>query len=138
MSGDKNAKFMKKFVEFINSTTEERAHELVSPDAIFHVPGRPEPLVGPAGYLLILGMMREGFSDIQWTAEELISEGDKIAARFTMRGTHDGQFMGVPPSGKPVTVQALNIYHLKDGQIVTEYGAPDMFGLMSQIGALPL
>ena len=82
MSGDKNAKFMKKFVEFINSTTEERAHELVSPDAIFHVPGRPEPLVGPAGYLLILGMMREGFSDIQWTAEEL-GPVDKRASQIT-------------------------------------------------------
>ena len=70
--------------------------------------------------------------------EELISEGNKVAARFTMRGTHRGQFMGVPPTEKPITVQALNIYHLKNGQIVKEYGSPDMFGLLAQIGALPL
>ena len=129
---------MKKIVEFINSASEKLAHELVSPEAIFHVPGRPEPMVGPAGYLMIVGMMREGFPDIQWTVEELISEGDKVAARFTMRGTHHGQFMGVTPTGKPIIVQALNIYHLENGQIIKEYSSPDMLGLLAQIGALPL
>jgi steroid delta-isomerase-like uncharacterized protein len=137
MSGN-NVEFMKKFVAFINSANETLAHELVSPQAIFHVPGRPEPLVGPAGYLVIVGMMRAGFPDIQWTVEELISEGDKVAARFTMRGTHRGRFMGVLPTEKTITVQALNIYHLKNGQIVKEYGAPDMLGLLTQIGAFPL
>jgi len=138
MSGNNNVEFMKKFVEFINSASENLAQELVSPEAIFHVPGRPEPMVGPAGYLMIVGIMRGGFPDIQWTVEELISEGNKVAARFTMRGTHRGQFMGVPPTERPITVQALNIYHLKNGQIVKEYGSPDMLGLLAQIGALPL
>ena len=137
MSGGNDVEFMKKFVEFINSASEKLARELVSPEAIFHVPGRSEPMVGPAGYLAIVGMMRAGFPDIQWTVEELISEGDKIAARFTMRGTHRGQFMGVLPTEKAITVQALNIYHLKNGQIIKEYGAPDMIGLLAQIGALP-
>ena len=138
MSGSNNVEFMKKFVEFINSASEKLAYELVSPDAIFHVPGRPEPMIGPAGYLMIIAMMREGFPDVQWTVEELISEGDKVAARFTMRGTHRGQFMGVPPTEKPITVQALNIYHLTNGQIVKEYASPDIFGLLTQIGALPV
>ena len=138
MSGGGNVEFMGKFVAFINSASEKLAHELVSTEAVFHVPGRPEPMVGPAGYLGIVGMMRSGFPDIQWTVEELISEGDKVAARFTMRGTHRGTFMGVPPTEKPITVQAINIYHLKNGQIVREYGAPDLLGLLAQIGALPL
>jgi steroid delta-isomerase-like uncharacterized protein len=138
MSGNKNAEFMKRFVEFINSASEKFAHELVSPDAIFHVPGRPEPMVGPAGYLMIIGMMRAGFPDIQWTLEEQISEGERVAARFTMRGTHRGQFMGVPPTEKTISVQALNIYHLTNGQIIKEYGSPDMLGLLAQIGALPV
>jgi steroid delta-isomerase-like uncharacterized protein len=138
MSGNKNAEFMKRFVEFINSASEKLAHELVSPDAIFHVPGRPDAMVGPAGYLMIIGMMRAGFPDIQWTLEEQISEGERVAARFTMRGMHRGQFMGVPPTEKTISVQALNIYHLTNGQIIKEYGSPDMFGLLAQIGALPV
>ncbi len=138
MSGAKNVEFMKRFVEFINSASEKLAHELVSPDAIFHVPGRPEPMVGPAGYLMIIGMMRAGFPDIQWTLDEQISEGERVEARFTMRGTHRGQFMGLPPTEKTISVQALNIYHLTNGQIIKEYGSPDMLGLLAQIGALPV
>jgi steroid delta-isomerase-like uncharacterized protein len=138
MSDRNNAEFMNKFVEFINSASETLAYELVSPEAVFYVPGRPEPMLGPAGYLAIVGMMRASFPDIQWTVEELISEGDRVAVRFTMRGTHRGQFMGVPPTEKSITAQALNIYHLKNGQIVKEYGAPDLLGLLAQIGALPL
>jgi len=129
--------FMAKFVEFINAADEKLANELVSPNAIFHVPGRPEPMIGPAGYVAIVAMMRGGFSDIQWTLEETIAEEDKVAARFTMNGTHTGTFMGVPPTQKTISVQALNIYHLENGQIVKEYGQPDLLGLLIQLGAFP-
>jgi len=138
MSENHNNEFMKRFVAFINSASEKLANELVSPDAVFHVPGRPEPLVGPGGYLMIVGMMRGGFPDIQWTLEETISEGDRIAARFTMRGTHRGDFMGVPPTGIKIVAAALNIYHLSNGRIVREYGQPDLLGLLTQIGAPPV
>jgi predicted ester cyclase len=55
-----------------------------------------------------------------------------------MRGTHDGAFMGVPPSGRQIRVSAMNFYRIADGKIVEEFGQPDMFGLMLQIGAIPL
>ncbi len=129
--------FMARFVDFINSADEKLAHELVSPNAIFHVPGRSEPMTGPAGYMAIVAMMRAGFSDIQWTLEEAIAEENKIAARFTLTGTHTGPFMGVPPTQKTIHIQALNIYHLANGKIVKEYGQPDILGLLTQLGAFP-
>ena len=92
---------------------------------------------GPAGYLAIIGMMRGGFPDIQWTLEEMIAEDDKVAARFTMCGTHRGTFFGVPASGKIVTGQAMNFYRLSRGQFVEERGQPDFLGLLQQIGAVP-
>jgi steroid delta-isomerase-like uncharacterized protein len=128
---------MIRFTEFINTASEALAAELISPDAIFHVPGRHEPMRGPAGYLAIIQMMREGFPDIQWTLEEMIAEGDKVAARFTMRGTHLGTFFGTPSTGKKIAVQALNIYRLSRGQIIEETGQPDLLGLLQQIGAVP-
>jgi steroid delta-isomerase-like uncharacterized protein len=128
---------MIRFTEFINTASEALAAELISPDAIFHVPGRHEPMRGPAGYLAIIQMMREGFPDIQWTLEEMIAEGDKVAARFTMRGTHLGTFFGTPSTGKKIVVQALNIYRLSRGQIIEETGQPDLLGLLQQIGAVP-
>jgi steroid delta-isomerase-like uncharacterized protein len=128
---------MHRFTDFINTASEKLAVELISPNAVFHVPGRPEPLRGPAGYLEIIGMMRGGFPDIQWTLEEMIAESDKVAARFTMRGTHQGTFFGVPPTGKKIAVSAMNFYRLSDGQFVEERGQPDLLGLLQQIGAVP-
>src|SRR5882724_749415 len=121
MTPEASKRVMIRFTEFINTASETLAAELISPDAIFHVPGRPEPMRGPAGYLTIIEMMRGGFPDIQWTLEEMVAEGDKVAARFTMRGTHRGTFFGVPPSGKTIVVQAMNIYRLTGGQIVEEH-----------------
>jgi predicted ester cyclase len=92
---------------------------------------------GPEGYLEIVGMMRGGFPDVQWTLEETVIEGDVIAARYTMRGTHRGPFFGMPPTAKAISVQALNIYRLSAGKIVSEVGQPDLLGLLQQIGALP-
>lgn len=137
MTAEANKLTMQRFTEFINTASEKLAEELISPDAIFHVPGRPEPMRGPAGYLAIIGMMRSGFPDIQWTLEELVAEGDKVAARFTMRGTHRGVFFGVQPSGKTISVQAMNLYRLLSGKFVEERGQPDMLGLLQQIGAVP-
>jgi steroid delta-isomerase-like uncharacterized protein len=137
MTTETNKLVMRRFLEFINTASEKLAQELISPDAIFHVPGRPEPMRGPAGYLAIIGMMRGGFPDIQWRLEEMVAEGDKVAARFTMRGTHRGAFFGVPPTGKTIAVQATNFYRLSGGQFVEEHGQPDLLGLLQQIGAVP-
>jgi len=134
---DTSRRFMTRFVEFINTASPTMAKALVSANAVFHVPGRPEPLEGPEGYLAVIGMMRGGFPDIQWTIEELVVEPRRVAARFTMRGSHRGPFFGVAPTGKTITVQALNIYHLCHGQIVKEYGQPDMLALLQQIGGVP-
>ena len=137
MTVETNKLIMSRFVDFINTASEQLAKELFSPDAIFHVPGRPEPVVGPAGYLEIIGMMRGGFPDIQWTLEELVAEGEKVAARFTMRGTHQGNFFNIPPTGKKIEVQATNFYRLSGGQFVEERGQPDLLSLLQQIGAVP-
>lgn len=137
MSIEENKSIMNRFVEFINSADENLANELISPSAKFYVPGRPEPLEGPTGYLQVIGMMRSGFPDVKWQLEEVIAEDDRIAARFVMHGTHRGAFFGVPPTGKSIAVKAMNFYRLSNGQFIEEYGMPDMMGLMQQIGALP-
>jgi steroid delta-isomerase-like uncharacterized protein len=138
MSVETNKRAMSRFVEFINTASEQLAVELISQDAVFYVPGRTDPLRGPAGYLEIIGMMRGGFPDVQWTLEELIAEGDKVAARFTTRGTHQGTFFGVPATGKKIKIQAMNFYRLSGGQFVEERGQPDFLGLLQQIGAVPV
>jgi steroid delta-isomerase-like uncharacterized protein len=137
MTPEASKQVLIRFTDFINTASETLAAELISPDAIFRVPGRSEPMRGPAGYLAIIHMMGGGFPDIQWTLEEMVAEGDKVAARFTMRGTHLGTFFGAPSTGKKIAVQALNICRLSGGQIIEETGQPDLLGLLQQIGAVP-
>ena len=128
---------MLRFLEFINTANPQLADEVISPAAIFYVPGRPEPMQGPGGYLEIINMMRSGFPDIQWKIEDWVAEDEKVAVRFTMHGTHKAPFFGVPPTEKSIHVQAMNFYRISDGQIVEEYGQPDLLALLQQIGAFP-
>lgn len=135
---DQNKFLMRRFTDFINTASGQLAVELIATDARFHVPGRQDPLLGPQGYLEIINMMRGGFPDVQWTLEELIAEGAKVAARFTMRGTHHGVFFGVPPTGRTIAIQAMNIYRFENDKIVEERGQPDLLALLQQIGAAPM
>lgn len=112
--------------------------EVVAANAVFWVPGPTRTNERLGRYTNVLGMMRSGFSDIQWSLEEIIAEGDRVAARFTMRGTHDGRFFGVPATGRRIEVRAMNFYRLADGKFVEEYGQPDQLGLLQQIGAIPV
>ena len=137
MTAENNKQLMKRFVEFINTANEQLSNELISKNATFYVPGNPEPMRGPGGYLAIIEMMRSGFPDIQWTLDDMVAEGDKVAARFTMRGTHSGTFFGVSATGRLIEVKAMNFYRFTNGQIVEEHGMPDMLALLHQIGAMP-
>lgn len=129
--------FMRRFVQFINTADEKLGEELIAPNAEFYVPFQSEPLIGPSGWLKAVEVMRGGFPDVQRTLEELVVEGEKVAARYTMRGTHEGTFFGVPATGKQIAIQTMNFYAIADGKIVGERGQPDLLGLMQQIGAVP-
>jgi steroid delta-isomerase-like uncharacterized protein len=131
-----NKQTMERFAQFINSANQELANELISPQALFFVPGQAYPQKGPLGYIDIIYIMRSGFPDIQWTLEDMISEDDKIGARFTMRGTHQGNFFGVSATRKSIEVRAINFYRFSNGQIIEEFGQPDFLALLQQIGAV--
>lgn len=80
------------------------------------------------------GSLRAAFSDFSATAEELVAEGDMVALRATDRGTHDGEFMGLPPTGRKVEYLATAFFRFEDGRIAERWVQPDLFGLMKQIG----
>jgi len=137
MTAEANKLVIRRFTEeLINTASTAVAAELVAPDAEFHI-GSPEPLIGPDGVLTIVNMMRSGFPDIQWSLDDVVAEGDKVAARFTMRGTHKGTFFGVPATGKQIVGRSTSFYRLADGMIVDDQGLPDVLGILRQIGAVP-
>jgi steroid delta-isomerase-like uncharacterized protein len=73
----------------------------------------------------------------QFTLELLIAEGDKVAVLWTTRGTHIGEFMGLPPTGKSYTIQGVDIHELRDGRMAGHWDVVDMYGFLVQVGALP-
>ena len=137
MSTTANRALLEKFVTFINTLDEQLAEELVSPEIELHTPLRPEPYRGPWGYIELVSVLRQSFPDIRWTLEEAIAEGDKVACRFTARGTHRGVFMGVAPTGRPVQYEAMNIYTFRDGKLTDEFALPNLLSALIQIGGLP-
>jgi predicted ester cyclase len=80
---------------------------------------------------------RQGFPDVVSTIEDLIAEGDKVAARWRARATHHGEYMGVPPTGKEVEFTGISVYRIEGGKIAESWSVEDELGLMRQIGAVP-
>jgi predicted ester cyclase len=77
------------------------------------------------------------FSDISITVEDQIAEGDKVVSRWTIRGTHKGEYMGIAPTGKQVTITGISIYRIEKGKIVEDWANSDMLGMLQQLGAIP-
>jgi predicted ester cyclase len=80
---------------------------------------------------------REGFPDVANTIEDLIAEGDKVVARWRSRATHQGEYMGIPPTGKEVEFTGISFYRIEGGKIAQSWNIEDKLGLMRQIGAYP-
>jgi steroid delta-isomerase-like uncharacterized protein len=92
---------------------------------------------GPEGGKQFTAMMRSAFPDFHYTVEEEIGEGDRVVHRWTVRATHEGEFQGLPPTGKQVTITGISIYRVADGKLVEGWTNADMLGLMQQLGAVP-
>ena len=95
------------------------------------------PTVGVASVLAAVAMFRGAFPDVQFTTDELIAEGDTVVQRYTMRGTSEGPLMGLPPTGRSVTMTGINILRFRDGKCVEHRNEVDGLGLMQQLGAAP-
>jgi len=110
--------------------------ELCSPDIVDHdpLPGTSPDL---AGLKDAMQQIRTAFPDVQVTADDLIGEGDRLAVRSTMRGTHEGEFLGIPGSGKRIEVSAYDFVRFEGDRAVEHWGVIDSAALMEQIGAAP-
>ena len=129
-----NKALVRRFVdEFWSLGDLGAADELMARDAVVHEPvaGTPEDLKAVAT------MIRSAFPDWHSTVEELLVEGDRVAERWTGRGTHRGEFQGIAPTGKRVAVPGVVFYRIADGKIAEFRGQFDRMSLMQQLGVIP-
>ncbi|MGI8908957.1 MAG: ester cyclase [Rubrobacteraceae bacterium] len=135
MTAEENKALVRRFVEeFWNEGNTATADELMAVDAEIHMP--TGEVVNPDGLKGFAGAWRESFPDWHSTFEELIAEGDRVAERWTGRGTHRGELRGIPPTGKRVEVPGSVFYRIAGGKIVEFRGQLDMMSLMQQLGAV--
>jgi predicted ester cyclase len=107
---------------------------LFASDAKEHQFGMPPTVEGLKGSIMSL---RAAFPDLALTVEEVVTDGDMVWGRATARGTHLGQFMGMPPSNKTFAIQVFDMCRFDNGRIVEHWGVPDRFALLAQLGVLP-
>jgi steroid delta-isomerase-like uncharacterized protein len=110
------------------------AEEIVAPDAVFHIPGGE--LIGPEGIGGLVTLLRSAFPDATFPMEDVAVDGDTVVVRWTMRGTSQGEFQGIPPTGEPVELRGVAFLTIENGQIVEDWVIYDQLGLLQQLGAM--
>lgn len=128
-----NKEIVRRFAEeFLNEGRYETGKELLAEDIADHTPYGET--TGREAVTETMETVRAAFPDLVLMPHEIIAEGDTVAVRMTQRGTHEGTFMGIEPTGKPFEIQAMGFARLEDGKIVERWGTPDLFGLLQQLG----
>ena len=139
MSTEENKAVVRRAYEEFNKGQEAAMaamEELCAPDYVWHGTG-VWPDMDLAGMKQLTTALWTAFPDAHVVVEDLLAEGDKVVSRATFRGTHQGEFMGIPPTGKQVSVTGIEIGRIKDGKFVEGWANSDDLGLMQQLGAIP-
>jgi steroid delta-isomerase-like uncharacterized protein len=136
MSTEQNKALIQRvFEEGINQGALEIFDEIIAPAYVNY--NMPAPTPGPAGLKQVVGAFITGFPDMHITLEQVIAEGDKVASQGRMRGTHTGDFMGIPATGKAIDITYIDIWRIENGKAMENWVQLDMMGLMQQLGVIP-
>ena len=136
MSIEENKAIVRRFFEVGPSKGDlVAANELLSPNFSLHTPLPSAP--GVQGIIDTITTCRVAFEHLDVKVEDMVAEGDKVAARFVANGIHQGSFMNLPPTGRPITMTGIEIFRIENGKIAELWAEANLLGLMQQLGILP-
>jgi steroid delta-isomerase-like uncharacterized protein len=135
MSTEDNKALARRGYEALNQRNLAAFEELVIPDVVLH--NASMTIQGIEAYKQFISMYFTAFPDLRFTIEDMIAEGDTVVVRQTARGTHQGNLMGIPPTGKQVSTTGINILRFANGKGVEEWFNGDDLGLLQQLGVVP-
>ena len=137
MSVADNKALVRRFWEgLVGTGNRGLADELLAPGYTVHFAGNPP--MDRDGFLQFLDGLRTAFPDLAVTVEDQLAEGDNVAVRWTWRGTQRGPFLGLPPTGGSVTGSGIGLFRIANGRIEEDFVQEDTFGLLQQLGAIPM
>ena len=137
MSTEENKAIVRRFVDEVQSKGDiDAIDELCSPEFVNHSapPGVPSNC---EGVKQVTALFRQAFPDSYFTVEDMVAEGDKVATRKIFHGTHQGKFMGIPPTGQQVSTGLIDVVRIVDGKVVEHWSMGDNLGMMQQLGVIP-
>jgi len=138
MSAEENKAIARRVVEEHISTGDvEGARSIMAADVVDHNAPPGTSGVGFDEFVQAISELRSAFPDFNGTIEDIVAEGDKVAMRWVMRGTHQGSLFGMPATGKQVEVGVMDILRIENGKIVERWGQVDNMGMMQQLGVMP-
>ncbi len=120
------------YAEWWTKANLDAVDEMVSDELVCHNEG----VDGKEGIKTIITEFRSAFPDLVEAPDLLLGEGDRVVARFTARGTHQGVFMGIEPTGKAFSFTGIDIYQIADGKVSEWWFAEDFYGLLEQLGGV--
>ncbi len=133
---EQNKAFVRRLIdEVIGKGNFALVDELVAADYVGHTPF-PETNTRE-GHKQFFAALRQAFPDLQITVEDQLAEGDKVVTRWTARGTHKGEFAGIPPTGKRAVMTGIDIDRIANGKLAECWSNTDHLGLMQQLGVIP-
>jgi steroid delta-isomerase-like uncharacterized protein len=138
MSAEQNKALVRKWFEAIDTGDVSIVADFVAPDYVDHNPP-PFPVGGPGldGVEQTYKYALNAFGEFRHVIDDMLADGDKVITRVTATGRHTGDFVGIPPTGKEVSMSGIAIHRIADGKLAEHWGQVDAFGLLVQLGAVP-
>ena len=134
---ERNERNIRRFRDCINTNDIALAEELIDDKAEFVSLVSKDKLYGGSGYLSVVDFMRKSFSDIHWEIVDMAAEDNKVAVSWICSGTHDGNFMDLPATGKKFEFSCMNFYYFNDeGKIINDVAAKGLIGLFEALGMM--
>jgi steroid delta-isomerase-like uncharacterized protein len=137
MPMDSKAIIRRLYEEVWNKRKLEVVSDIISPSHALHDNNSSGSSVGPEAYRAQVAVFLAAFPDLRFTVEDTVAEKDKVAASWTISGTHKGEYLGVRPTNKKISMDGITIHHIANGRIIDSYISSDFLGLMRQLGLVP-
>jgi steroid delta-isomerase-like uncharacterized protein len=133
---DENKAMVRRVEELWNTGNLAAADEIFAIDFVNHDPSSPD-VRDLVSYKEFITRVLNAFPDFHVTVDDILADGEKVATRWTATGTHQGELMGIPPTGKQATWSGMTIYRIVGGKIVEAWWTKDMYSLLMQLGVIP-
>ena len=137
VSAEESKATMRRYLDVFEQGNIDLLDELLAPDYVNRTPATPDLPTGPEGVKGVVTMFRSAIPDLRVIVEDMIAEGDKVAVRYTLEGTHEGELFGVPPTGQRLSIKSMTVERVSDGKIREHWRVTDNLEMMQQLGVVP-